>query len=483
MKPGDVAKFVGASVLAGFSICSAVALSEPGIAGAATNSVTNCLNAGPGSLRAAVGAATSGATITFSVSCPSKRAIKLKKTIDIDQDLTVDGPGAGSVAVSGSNKSRVFQIDSEATVSLSGLTIEDGAATTEGGGIRNVGNVTLTDVVLSNNAVTTGPGGGAFGGGLANEATATVTDSTVTNNRATSTGYGAGAAGIYNDDGTLTVSGTLITDNVADATRHGDALGGGISNGNGNVSVSTSTLSDNKAKGTYGTYGGGIDDGSYGIGNGTLTISDSAISGNSATGTYYGPESGGGADGGGLSNYGAVSITDSTLADNTATTNGTFGVGGSGGALVNFGTMTVVAATIAGNAANDGSASAASIASGGTSLTVVASIVALGSGTECYQAGAPIADAGYNIDDDGSCGFSSANNSQPGVNPELGPLRNNGGPTETLNPHADSPALNQIPIGTNVNGITLCPSTDQRAVSRPQLAACDIGSVERKPSH
>ena len=69
---------------------------------------------------------------------------------------------------------------------MSGLTVKDGLATAEGGGILNEGNVSLTDVVLRDNTVTTGSGG-AFGGGLANEAKAQVTDSTVTDNRATST--------------------------------------------------------------------------------------------------------------------------------------------------------------------------------------------------------------------------------------------------------------------------------------------------------
>lgn len=480
MKRTHAGMLVAASLLAEIGISTVAAVSAPGVADAVTYTVTSCANSGPGSLRSLVHGATAGGMITFSVSCRSKSAIDLKSRIDISQDLTIEGPGASDLVVSGGHHNRVFEIESDATVSISGATIEDGLAETEGGGILNDGNVTLTDVVLSSNAVTKGPDGGAFGGGLANEATATVMDSTVVSNLATSTGYGAGGAGLYNDDGTLRVTGSLISSNVADNPGHGDALGGGITNGNGNVSVTTTAVSDNRAESSYGTYGGGINGGSDGIGDGTLTVDDSTISGNSATGNYYGPESGGGADGGGLNSDGTASIIDSTLADNDATTHGTYGVGGSGGALANFGTMTVAATTIAKNRANDGSASAASIASGGTSLTVVATIVALGSGAECYQSGAPITDGGYNIDDDGSCGFSSANDSQSGVDPKLGALKNNGGPTETLNPHVDSPAVNQIPIGTSVNGIMLCPGTDQRGVSRPQLTSCDIGSVERR---
>ena len=284
MRSRPFAKLAGASVLAGFTVCSVSALSEPNIAGAATNTVTNCSSSGPGSLQAAVRLAAPGTTITFSVSCRSKNAIKLKKTINIGQDLTIDGPGANSLVVSGSHRSRVFQIASDTNVSMSGLTVKDGSAAGEGGGILNEGNVTLTDVVLKDNTVTTSSGG-AFGGGLANEATATVTDSTITKNTATSTGYGAGAGGLYNNNGTLTVTDSVVSDNVADATANGDALGGGIHNGNGTVNVSDTTFSENDSESVTGNsvYGGAISNGSEGISSGTITVTSSTISSNSAT--------------------------------------------------------------------------------------------------------------------------------------------------------------------------------------------------------
>jgi hypothetical protein len=94
------------------------------------------------------------------------------------------------------------------------------------------------------------------------------------------------------------------------------------------------------------------------------------------------------------------------------------------------------------------------------------------------DAAAAITDVGYNLDDDGSCGFSAANNSQSDVDPDLGPFQNNGGPTETQAPAFGSPVLNRIPLGTTGNGVTLCPGTDQRGVSRPQGSECDIGVVE-----
>jgi hypothetical protein len=103
-------------------------------------------------------------------------------------------------------------------------------------------------------------------------------------------------------------------------------------------------------------------------------------------------------------------------------------------------------------------------------------------GTIVDDCSGTIGDADYNLGDDGTCGFSSANHSQSGVNPDLGPLQNNGGPTDTEAPATDSPALNQIPLGTMAEGISLCPGTDQRGVARPQATDCDIGAVELAPA-
>jgi hypothetical protein len=87
-----------------------------------------------------------------------------------------------------------------------------------------------------------------------------------------------------------------------------------------------------------------------------------------------------------------------------------------------------------------------------------------------------ITNGGYNLDSDGSCGFGTTNHSLSGtmdnpLNPQLGPLANNGGPTKTHALLAGSPAINK---GVAVAGIT----TDQRGVARPQGAAPDIGAFE-----
>jgi hypothetical protein len=82
-----------------------------------------------------------------------------------------------------------------------------------------------------------------------------------------------------------------------------------------------------------------------------------------------------------------------------------------------------------------------------------------------------IQSAGHNLDSDGTC-FLTAPGDLPKRNPLLGPLADNGGPTDTQALLAGSPAID----AAAADG---CPQTDQRGVPRPQGAGCDIGAYER----
>jgi hypothetical protein len=121
---------------------------------------------------------------------------------------------------------------------------------------------------------------------------------------------------------------------------------------------------------------------------------------------------------------------------------------------------------------------------------VAGTIVSNNDGHDCAFSSGALTDLGYNIDGDGTCGL-TATTSRTDVNPYLGPLTYNGGPTPTMEPgwsrwsRWGNPAINQIPVGTTtpvVDGdVSLCPGasgTDQRGVSRPQGPKCDIGAVE-----
>ena len=79
--------------------------------------------------------------------------------------MTIDGPGSGLLTVSGNGASRVFEIAAGLNVTISGLTITDGYALDQGGGILNDGsNLTLSGDDLSQNvafesATSSGAGG------------------------------------------------------------------------------------------------------------------------------------------------------------------------------------------------------------------------------------------------------------------------------------------------------------------------------------
>ena len=226
-------------------------------------------------------------------------------------------------------------------------------------------------------------------------------------------------------------SGAKLTLNNLTVANGRAAGGAGILNDTGTLTVTNSTLSGNNTNDDVPYGGGGIV--SYG---GTVTVSNSTLSGNSASG-----------GGGGINNAGGtLTVTNSTLSGNSANSaDGYFGGG---------------------------------IESHGGSATLQNTIVANSpSGGGCYG---PITDGGYNLDSDGSCRFGTANNSLSGVDPMLGPLANNGGPTQTHALLEGSPAIDRIPdtngstSGCGEAGIT----TDQRGVQRPQGEACDIGAYE-----
>jgi predicted outer membrane repeat protein/parallel beta-helix repeat protein len=93
--------------------------------------------------------------------------------------------------------------------------------------------------------------------------------------------------------------------------------------------------------------------------------------------------------------------------------------------------------------------------------------------------------SGYQIDNQNSSApvvtHSIVQGGYPGtgnldVDPLLGPLQDNGGFTQTMALGASSPAIDS---GDDTN----CPATDQRGVTRPQGAACDIGAYEYEPPY
>src|SRR4051812_26909420 len=98
---------------------------------AATITVTNTNDGGPGSLRQAMADAAPGDIINFNVT----GTITLTSgQLVVDKSLTIRGAGAGLLSVSGNNTSRVFFINNGATVTLDGMTVRNGAQNSYGSG-------------------------------------------------------------------------------------------------------------------------------------------------------------------------------------------------------------------------------------------------------------------------------------------------------------------------------------------------------------
>jgi hypothetical protein len=237
----------------------------------------------------------------------------------------------------------------------------------------------------------------------------------------------------------LDLDAATVKDSQARGQTMGDPMyGGGILNQGGTLNVTSSTFTGNQAYFSLAAsgYGGAIATLMQGT-PGTTNLTNVTIFNNLA---HAG--SGNGLGGGVYTGAGATTtITNSTLAGNRAET------------------LTPGQTPAGGNVASDGT------------TQLLDTIVADGqAGQGVANCGGTIASLGHNLDSRDECGFSATLGDLTNANPGLGPLQDNGGPTDTHAIGATSPAFDA--------GGTGCPTTDQRGVARPQGAACDIGAFE-----
>jgi hypothetical protein len=224
-----------------------------------TLTVMNANDSGAGSLRAEIAAAKSKDTIVFDAGLDGQTITLTSGELYVNTSLSINGPGAAQLTVSGGNSSRIFEVAAKNQVTASGLTISNGNGNSggSGGGILNQGNLTVSNCTLTGNQSL------ELGGGIDNLGTLTVTGSTLTGNSARSGGA------IANYD-TTTISNSSLS---ANSTVYGD---GGAFYNYGSASISSSTLAGNVAAGSQ-SYGGAIDNDT-----GSLTLSNSTFSDNFA---------------------------------------------------------------------------------------------------------------------------------------------------------------------------------------------------------
>lgn len=413
--------------------------------------------------------------------------------LTISNDVKITGPGADLLTISGGNASRVFFIQSWVIAAISGLTISDGNGTGSadygsGGGINNFGTLMLRDSVVARNSAMDD------GGGISSCGTVILVHSAVTDNDAP--GYGGG---ISQSEARLTVKHSVISLNTS-------LNGGGISvicEAFAVVTLIDSTVADNHA----GNDGGGI------LVNGpSLTLTNSVVRDNTAGGS-----------GGGFESSAAVMLRSSAVHGNSANRSGG-GIAMTGGVLSSlqstislnhaaeggggiwagpYAGVTVINSTISLNvAANGGGMYVSSATVSASNSTIVRnSEIKLGGGIYTHRmAGvAPLMIATSSIISDntqdgrpddvfGKLASGSSNNlignarsagglinsedgNIVGVDPLLGPLADNGGPTQTHALLSDSPAIDR---GINPQGLP----TDQRGATRAFGNGADIGAFE-----
>ena len=235
-------------------------------------------------------------------------------------------------------------------------------------------------------------------------------------------------------------SGTTVT--ISDLTIRNcqGGFGGGILNG----AAATLTITNCTLSGNTGAFGGAT------YNAGTLTIVNSTISGNTAN------------EGGGIYNANTLTITNSTFSGNAS---------GGGGAILSLGTLQIANSTLSGNSASfaGGIFNLGTLQIGNTILNAGAS------GENIYSNSGSVTSLGYNLSSDNGNGFLTGPGDQVNIDPLLGPLHDNGGPTLTHELLAGSPAIN-----AGNPGFTPPPFFDQRGPGFDRVinGRIDIGSFE-----
>jgi CSLREA domain-containing protein/uncharacterized repeat protein (TIGR01451 family) len=408
---------------------------------------------------------------------------------DITGDVSINGPnlttpGNNGITVQRSTNLltgnfRVFTIDAGTTVGIDQLTISNGKlsdiiANDQGGGIFNAGTLTLTNSTVSGNTVNgTQPD---QGGGIYNSGSLTVTNCAFSGNTAGGGGNDLGGA-IFSTSGTATISASSFT--INSTSGPGNDHGGAIYIDSGTATITNSTLANNSTQGGTRDEGGGI----Y-VNGGSVTLLGSTLSANVASGITA--DHGGGI----FVNGGSVNLINSTLSGNQAA--GT-GIDKGGAIYAAAGIVDLTNCTVATNAATTGlfPNEGGGIYNDTATVSLRNTIIALNTADSGLDVFGTFNSLGHNFIGkvNNSTGF-GGNGDQLGSNaapidPLLGALGSNGGPTQTMALGNGSTAMDggddcvaaaSHCLDVNIPQLT----TDQRGTGFPRLSNThvDIGAFE-----
>jgi CSLREA domain-containing protein len=378
--------------------------------------------------------------------------------IRVRDTVSIQGPGAGTLAVSGGDDSQIFYSyafpSDDDEFAISGLTLRDGYDGDDGGAIKNIPAGDEAADLTIDSSVVSGNSADDYGGGIYSDGgTVTITGSVISNNES-----GGEGGGIYLYSGELAMESSSVTGN------HADSHGGGVNTEYASLTIRNSAIADN----TSDAFGGGLFPFDPA---GASLVESTTISGNSAA-----------VNGGGVYTDfpGDLTFRNVTVSGNTAD------YSGGGISICNCDASDaprILNSTIVGNTAEE---TAGGLYLADYDVTVSSTVIAdnsapngdlsEGEPNETFVFGFSL------VEDPGDATVTEdpAGSNLIGVDPQLGALTSNGGPTQTHLPAATSPVID--------HGIASGLATDQRGSPRtfdavaienaPGSDGTDIGSVE-----
>ena len=401
---------------------------------AATITVMNTNDGGPGSLRQALADAHDGDAINFAV----RGTISLNRfgQLNVRKSISIVGPGAADLTIM-NERGADFVVSPGFTVTIERLTISNGASEQDGGGIINRGStVNVLFCVLRNNHADTGGAIQNNGHVVGHKSTLIIHRCTFSNNSAL-VGGAIDNSGFGNDT-PVSVTSSTFDHNMA------TLMGGAIANISGGpgakMTVSGCTFSANRVgNADFGGFGGAI------ANDGALEIVNSTFSGNSTTPGGYG----GGVHNSGDHGSASLSISNSTFSGNTGG-----GCPGCGGSIDNMDM--------------------------GARTTLINTIFNAGTVPSIHNERGIVTSHGYNLSSDNGGGVLTGIGDQINTDPRLGPLQYNGGPTYTHALLSGSPAINTGDPHFNPNTFDPPLIYDQRGspYARVVSGRIDIGAFE-----
>jgi CSLREA domain-containing protein len=368
----------------------------------------------------------------------------------VPRTMTIDGAGPASTVITANGSTRTIHATA-GPLTLRDLTVTGGNGNGNGygGGIFDGSGelLTLDRVRVTDNSAHTDFGGISHdgGGGLAVNGPVRIVRSTIDNNASGLQSDGelsaSGGAGVYVFHGAAEVIdseirdnhfsgfGALVTDQPVDHNG-----GGGIHVDNGSLTLVRSTLAGNDV----------------GVGGGATSMND-----NGGGGIYM--------DGGNLT------AVNSTITDNEVHVPAFVIDNGGGGIFTSGATASLVNVTLSHNEATGGMMdSGGGLYRDGGAVKARGTIIAKNTADVSSNCFGAVSSQGRNLEDAKTCGLTGATDIV-GVDPLLGALAANGGPTRTRALGKLSPAID---TGSG------CPGLDQRGVSRPKGNGCDRGAYE-----